>query len=121
MTDEAAYSELTDAADARPRGQGESEACLCVHWSWRWLTVILKPSGLPELQSLYLFSSSLTLKWPQQLGRLRGGYQVLTDDQGKRAIKGWGRSRPQMWSESLLMQFHSTNIHVSPIMCQILG
>lgn len=54
MTDEAAYSELTDAADARPGGQGESEACLCVHWSWRWLTVTLKPSRLPELQRLYL-------------------------------------------------------------------
>ena len=55
MTDEAAYSELTDAADARPGGQGEIEACLCVHWSWRWLTVTLKPSRLPELQRLYLF------------------------------------------------------------------
>lgn len=54
MTDEAAYSELTDAASARPGNQGESEACLCVHWSWHWLTVILKPSCLSELQNLYL-------------------------------------------------------------------
>lgn len=56
MTDEAAYTELTDAPDASPGGQGGSETCLCICTGpdiGKQLS-LSHPSHLPELQSLSL-------------------------------------------------------------------
>jgi hypothetical protein len=61
MTNEAAYSELTDAADCQPWrsrfGGWGVEGGLCVHWSWHWLAVFFKPSLSPNRAPKSVFTS----------------------------------------------------------------